>query len=473
VGAVVAAVALVAAITTGFEPAALPPPEVVGGGGPADERSVLVMGDSILLGAVPQVRSVLSASGWDPTVATFPGLPVSVGTLLLTEQKAAGELGPVVVIHLGNNLPTSVAGFVHDVDTMMQVLRDVPFVVWMTIQTFEPSRVLVNAELAAATQRYPNLQLLDWNAAVAANPHWTGGANPHLSGAGRIGMAQLIDARLDEIRHSGARCRAATNPPRAPVSGGRGGWLLDGSGRIHSLGGAPSFGDLATLGAAGRVTPVAVESTPSGEGYWIVTADGAVLAFGDAVFHGGLNRQRLNATVRGLTPAPGGYWLLAGDGGVFAFGAARFLGSMGATRLNGPIVGMAATATGRGYWLVGADGGVFSFGDAPFLGSAGAIPLNAPVVAATGRPAGDGYWLYGQDGGVFAYGRARFAGSLPGLGLCFGPEAVQMRVTASGAGYWVATARDGVFAFGDAPDLGPSAPALTRDAPAVAFAVRP
>jgi hypothetical protein len=31
---------------------------------------------------------------------------------------------------------------------------------------------------------------------------------------------------------------------------------------------------------------VAFESTPTGKGYWIVTADGAVFAFGDAQYHG-------------------------------------------------------------------------------------------------------------------------------------------------------------------------------------------
>lgn len=31
---------------------------------------------------------------------------------------------------------------------------------------------------------------------------------------------------------------------------------------------------------------VAFEVTPSGEGYWFVTADGAVFAFGDAAYHG-------------------------------------------------------------------------------------------------------------------------------------------------------------------------------------------
>src|SRR6202040_3858446 len=46
------------------------------------------------------------------------------------------------------------------------------------------------------------------------------------------------------------------------------------------------------------------------------------------------------------TPTGDGYWLVAADGGVFTFGNAAFAGSLGATRLNQPIVAMAATAGG-------------------------------------------------------------------------------------------------------------------------------
>ena len=73
-----------------------------------------------------------------------------------------------------------------------------------------------------------------------------------------------------------------------------------------------------------------------------------------------------------------GYWLATRDGGVLAFGDAGFFGSQG--RLNKPVVGFAPNTENTGYWLVSSDGGVFSFGSAPFLGSQGAKPLNAPVV---------------------------------------------------------------------------------------------
>jgi hypothetical protein len=74
-----------------------------------------------------------------------------------------------------------------------------------------------------------------------------------------------------------------------------------------------------------------------------------------------------------------GYWLVSSDGGIFAFGDARFYGSLGSAHLNGPIVGLASTADGRGYWMVASDGGVFGFGNAHFYGSAATAGLRTVV----------------------------------------------------------------------------------------------
>lgn len=64
-----------------------------------------------------------------------------------------------------------------------------------------------------------------------------------------------------------------------------------------------------------------------------------------------------------------GYFIVAADGGVFAYGSAQFRGSLGGSHINAPIVGAALTPSGNGYWLLGADGGVFNFGDAGFHGT--------------------------------------------------------------------------------------------------------
>lgn len=74
---------------------------------------------------------------------------------------------------------------------------------------------------------------------------------------------------------------------------------------------------------------VAVLSTLSGDGYWLVAADGGVFAYGDAEFYGSMGGKGLAAPVTGATlhPSGEGYWLTAADGGVFAFGAAQFHGA--------------------------------------------------------------------------------------------------------------------------------------------------
>jgi hypothetical protein len=165
------------------------------------------------------------------------------------------------------------------------------------------------------------------------------------------------------------------------------------------------------FGSVGTGAPVVGAAAAPGDGQWMVTATGTVLAV-DAPHLGDLAGMALRAPIVGMAAAPSGvgYWLVASDGGVFAFGSAPFLGSTGAIRLNRPIVGMAAAPSGVGYWLVASDGGVFAFGAAPFFGSAGALTLNAPITGIAAHHDGLGYWLVARDGGVFAFGRAPFHG---------------------------------------------------------------
>ena len=206
----------------------------------------------------------------------------------------------------------------------------------------------------------------------------------------------------------------------AAVGAAGGVWTVQADGTVRSAGGAPHLGDVATAGVWLSAPIVGMAASPSSaapaggsSGYWLVAADGGVLAFGDARFLGSLGDLRLSAPIVGMagTPSGDGYWLVAADGGVFAFGDARFLGSLGDLRLSAPIVGMAGTPSGDGYWLVAADGGVFAFGDARFFGSLGGQALNGRIVGVTATPSGHGYWLLGRDGGVFTFGDAGYQGS--------------------------------------------------------------
>ena len=89
---------------------------------------------------------------------------------------------------------------------------------------------------------------------------------------------------------------------------------------------------------------------------------------------------------RSTTATGNGYWLVAADGGVFRYGDAAYHGSAAGLRLNAPVVGLLPTLEGGGYWLVSADGGIFSYGDATYLGSAATSgAFNASTVG--GAPA--------------------------------------------------------------------------------------
>ncbi|HEU5448731.1 MAG TPA: hypothetical protein VFW57_06930, partial [Acidimicrobiia bacterium] len=69
------------------------------------------------------------------------------------------------------------------------------------------------------------------------------------------------------------------------------------------------------------------------------------------------------------TPTGRGYWMASAAGAVKAFGDAVAAGSL-STRPNLPVVGLAPTPSGKGYWMAAADGGVFAFGDAVYHGPA-------------------------------------------------------------------------------------------------------
>ena len=254
----------------------------------------------------------------------------------------------------------------------------------------------------------------------------------------------------------------------------RGFFVLSREGEVHG------YGDAVALGNAALPHPaVALAVTRTGHGYWVFDANGCTQAFGDAArFSGTVCGTALNGPIldAAATPSGNGYWLVANDGGIFSFGDAPFAGSMGGRRLNAPIVGMAPSTTAPGYWEVAADGGIFAFG-VPFLGSMGGQPLNRPVVGMVAS--GSGYLMVGADGGIFNFGNPYF-GSLGANPPATAVVATAPSVDGTGHanGYWMLDGAGVVYGFGSAwmpagsaappghPVVSPtSAPAFADDAP--------
>ncbi len=198
-------------------------------------------------------------------------------------------------------------------------------------------------------------------------------------------------------------------------------------------------------------SPVTVVSTPSGNGYWLVSANGQVVGSGDAAVYA-TNRRQLDSVVdMAPTPHGKGYWLVTQIGNVSGIGNARVYGA--AKSASGRVVGIVGAPDGLGYWITDNKGQVSAFGDAENLGSVSTFGIHVDdIIGIAATPDGKGYWLAGSDGGIFTFGDARFFGPFHSLKL----DAPIVGIVASpdGMGYTTVGADGGVFAFGSSHFFG-------------------
>jgi Peptidase A4 family/IPT/TIG domain len=242
------------------------------------------------------------------------------------------------------------------------------------------------------------------------------------------------------------------------------GYWLDGSdGGIFTFGSAQFYGSTGSLKLQRPV--VGIVPTANRGGYWLDASDGGIFAFGDSGFYGSIpglglhpagsgQPNSLDAPIVGMVPSAdgGGYFMVSSDGGVFAFGDARFAGSCpGMGGCSGAAVAVMPDASGNGYWLVTQTGHVYTFGDAPYFGAPG--PQSVPVTSAVRTPDGQGYWILFANGTIDNFGDAGALGSPAGQFGGLNP-ANAIFTTSDGGGYWVASANGSVDNYGDAPNEG-------------------
>jgi lysophospholipase L1-like esterase len=120
------------------------------------------------------------------------GRQVASAIAILRARRDAGQLGDIVVVHIGNNGRFSARQF----DELMDVLAGVPRVVLLNVKVPRRWEAPNNAVLADGARRYANVVLVDWRTASQDRPElfWKDGI--HLRPAGARVYADLIAAAI-------------------------------------------------------------------------------------------------------------------------------------------------------------------------------------------------------------------------------------------------------------------------------------
>jgi peptidoglycan/LPS O-acetylase OafA/YrhL len=158
-------------------------------GARASVGPVSAVGDSVMLGAAERLeRDIDGLTVMDAEV----GLQASAAIDILRWRRASGQLGEVVIVHIGNNGIFTAEQF----DEMMRVLAGVRRVVFVNVNVPRAWASPNNVVLAEGVRRYPNAVLVDWYSASVDHPEYFVEDGVHLRIRGQRVYTDLISRRL-------------------------------------------------------------------------------------------------------------------------------------------------------------------------------------------------------------------------------------------------------------------------------------
>jgi lysophospholipase L1-like esterase len=151
--------------------------------------NVLVVGDSVMVGATPALQQRLPAVDIDAEV----GRQLRDAADILSGLNSEGRLRPVVVVHLGNNGSATP----EQLDRLMAQLSGVQRVVLITANAPRPWRDAVNDRFSNLAADHPNITVLDWRAVVEHEDGLIGSDGVHLTPTGAQRLAELVSSAIN------------------------------------------------------------------------------------------------------------------------------------------------------------------------------------------------------------------------------------------------------------------------------------
>jgi lysophospholipase L1-like esterase len=156
----------------------------------AQQRRVVVVGDSVILGAEGPITSSFGGRGWAVTFDASVNRSTAAGLEAIESHRA--ELTDSLVVNLGANDAGSPGTFRQRVQAIMDATAGVPHVYWVTIREVRDYYGPANQIVRDVAAGRPNVTVVDWHAATAGATDLTSGDGLHLNGAGAARMAQVV-----------------------------------------------------------------------------------------------------------------------------------------------------------------------------------------------------------------------------------------------------------------------------------------
>lgn len=155
--------------------------------------AVFVVGDSVVLGAEPQLRAAFG--GWALTLDAAVSRFTREGIDVLRTRRA--EVADIAVVALGYNDGIDVEPFRAVAGALLDELAGLPLVVWINLRATQPYYAADNVVLAELAAARPNVVVADWATASAALPPEEFAADGlHLGPVAAQAMADLVSTTV-------------------------------------------------------------------------------------------------------------------------------------------------------------------------------------------------------------------------------------------------------------------------------------
>jgi hypothetical protein len=122
------------------------------------------------------------------------GLQLYDAIAILKSRRVTGQLGQVVIVHLGNNGTFTKDEF----DQIMRILSGVDRVLFVNVAVPRPWEGPNNEVISEGVERYPKATLVDWHSASADRPEFFYSDGYHLRPGGQKIYADLVASNLPE-----------------------------------------------------------------------------------------------------------------------------------------------------------------------------------------------------------------------------------------------------------------------------------